>query len=147
MRLIMSVIFIAALAISVETFGATCTASAEAIFSPFEFEIDNCEVIKNSKGFYVDLSKLTTGDDTRDKHMKEKYLEVSKYPVATFKFTAKNKKSFTGILTLHGKKNQVRGKRDGETYKFKVDTKKFGISQAGYGSITIGRHITVTVTL
>src|SRR4051812_9417558 len=37
-----------------------------------------------SGAFTVHLSDLTTNNDMRDHHMKEKYLEVSKYPSAEF---------------------------------------------------------------
>lgn len=35
--------------------------------------------------FKIDLSKFTTGIETRDSHMKEKYLEVQKFPNAILK--------------------------------------------------------------
>jgi len=53
--------------------------------------------------FDVDLSTLETGMDLRDDHMKNKYLEVTKFPKATLKlpkFTPEKSGSVEGILTL-----------------------------------------------
>lgn len=69
----------------------------------------------------VDMTKLTTKIDLRDEHMKNKYLEVSKYPKAilTFKdlklpaelstFKKETTLPFNGDFTLHGKTNPVSG--------------------------------------
>lgn len=71
----------------------------------------------------VDLTTLTTKNDLRDNHMKNKYLEVSKYPEATLEiinlqlpkdFSAlsgqKTEVPFTGKFTMHGKTSAVAGK-------------------------------------
>lgn len=71
----------------------------------------------------VDLTKLTTKIDLRDDHMKNKYLEVGKYPEATLEivnlqlpadFSALTDKEtevpFTGKFTMHGKTSDVTGK-------------------------------------
>lgn len=71
----------------------------------------------------VDLTKLTTKIDLRDDHMKNKYLEVGKYPEATLEivnlqlpadFSALTDKEtevpFTGKFTMHGKTSDVNGK-------------------------------------
>lgn len=71
----------------------------------------------------VDLTKLTTKIDLRDNHMKNKYLEVGKYPEAILEivnlqlpvdFSALTDKDtevpFTGKFTLHGKTSDVSGK-------------------------------------
>ena len=147
MKLLNGLFIIAVLIQADISLGASCTASAEAVISPLEFEIDNCKVVAEKDSFIVDLAKLKTGDDTRDKHMREKYLETSKYPVAKFQFSARTKDTFTGMLSLHGKKKLIRGKRDGNTYKFKVDVTKFGIAIPEYGSINIAKHISITVKL
>ena len=69
----------------------------------------------------VDLTKLTTKIDLRDDHMKNKYLEVSKYPNAVLTLkdlklpadlsSLKNeiKLPFFGEFTLHGKTKPVTG--------------------------------------
>ena len=70
----------------------------------------------------VDLTKLTTKIDLRDDHMKNKYLEVSKYPEATLEFTNLELPTeismltekvaevpFKAKFTLHGKTSEVTG--------------------------------------
>lgn len=70
----------------------------------------------------VNLEKVTTKIDLRDDHMKNKYLEVAKFPTATlvikdFKMakpfeTLGDKETelpFSGELTLHGKTKPVTG--------------------------------------
>lgn len=72
----------------------------------------------------VDLSDLKTGVDMRDRHMKEKYLEVEKYKTATLNVkevslpenwnpkTKLDKTKFNGELTLHGEKKDIEGTFD-----------------------------------
>lgn len=65
----------------------------------------------------VPLGELKTGLDLRDKHMREKYLEVAKYPQAvlmversSFSMPADGKETrgkVVGLLTLHGKSRRV----------------------------------------
>ena len=69
----------------------------------------------------VDLTKLTTEIDLRDEHMKNKYLEVQKFPMAeiTFKefklpkavdsITDDVEIAFTGDFTMHGKTKPISG--------------------------------------
>ena len=70
----------------------------------------------------VDLNNLTTKIDLRDEHMKNKYLEVGKFPEATLEFvnlqlptdfaTLSDKETevpFTGKFTMHGKTSDVTG--------------------------------------
>lgn len=70
----------------------------------------------------MDLTTLTTKIDLRDDHMKNKYLEVSKYPKATLEFSnlelpvevakLSDKETavpFKGKFTLHGKTSEVTG--------------------------------------
>lgn len=72
--------------------------------------------------FVVQLKELTTKIDMRDDHMKNKYLEVEKYPMATLVITdlkiEKNiltagskieNQAFTGKLMLHGQESEVKG--------------------------------------
>lgn len=71
----------------------------------------------------VDLTKLTTKIDLRDEHMKNKYLEVGKYPEAILEITnlqlpadfstlsdKTTEVPFTGKFTMHGKTSDVTGK-------------------------------------
>lgn len=68
----------------------------------------------------VDLNKVTTKIDLRDDHMKNKYLEVSKYPDATLEFvnvelpatlsSTETEVPFKAKFTMHGKTSDVTGK-------------------------------------
>jgi hypothetical protein len=68
----------------------------------------------------VDLNKLTTKIDLRDDHMKNKYLEVGKYPEANLEFvnvelpaalsTSETEVPFKAKFTMHGKTSDVNGK-------------------------------------
>jgi len=74
------------------------------------------ENIMNTKAkFEVDLTSVKTGIDMRDGHMRDQYLETSKFPKAVFelskvlkadKVNLENQKSFDmtveGIFTVHG---------------------------------------------
>ncbi len=70
----------------------------------------------------MDLNTLTTKIDLRDDHMKNKYLEVSKYPKATLEFSnlelpvevtkltdTEIALPFKGKFTFHGKTSEVIG--------------------------------------
>ncbi len=78
---------------------------------------------KVSGQFEFELSSLDTGIETRNEHMKTKYLEVGKYPKAslelksasplagwTLKTPKVNDAEFNGVLTLHGVSKPVTGK-------------------------------------
>ena len=61
----------------------------------------------------VDLSKLDSGIELRDEHLKEKYLHIKKYPNATI-FIDKQKILFSGesnkikaVLKFHGKEKEI----------------------------------------
>lgn len=83
----------------------------------------------------VPLSNLDTGIGMRNTHMKEKYLEVAKYPNAVL-VVPKTAAGYpnggsgdaTGNLTLHGQTKPV---------KFHYDVKKEGAEYAVNGSVHI----------
>ena len=105
--------------------------------------------------FVCDLKAFTTGIDLRDQHMKERYLEVSKFPTARLT-VAKVKlpgdgdtASFDGKLTLHGVTKPITGsiEHDEKNYvvRFKVKTSEFGIPQASYKLVKVGETVDVKV--
>jgi hypothetical protein len=65
----------------------------------------------------VAMEKFTSGIELRDEHMKEKYLEVKKFPVATLKIremsfnpsAANQEQAFKGVLNFHGVEKNVDG--------------------------------------
>lgn len=102
--------------------------------------------------FEFNLSDLKTGITLRDNHMKEKYLEVAKYPTAKLSvmgLPAKDsqtdsKGDFKGSLTLHGETKEVSG-----TYTYagssKQLTAQFSIKVSDF-KIDIPKYLGVTVS-
>jgi polyisoprenoid-binding protein YceI len=113
-----------------------------------------------------DLRTLDTGISLRDEHMKEKYLEASKYPEADLDLKdLKLPESissltpvtvpFQGVLTLHGTKKPVSGSVDLKTISpgvilsvasFAIKLPDFGIEIPKYMGITIAEDVQLTVT-
>lgn len=78
----------------------------------------------------VPLNTLTTSIDLRDEHMKQKYLEIEKFPEATLKITdftmdrnylevegTQKNVPFKGLLKVHGVEKEVEGTADLESTK------------------------------
>jgi polyisoprenoid-binding protein YceI len=112
----------------------------------------------------VPLSNLTTGIGLRDQHMREKYLEVPKYPAATLaiaraalKWPAAGQKidgDAPGTLTLHGQTRPVSVhydvKAEGAWFsthgKFRINMNEFGISVPSYLGVTVKPDIEVNAS-
>lgn len=108
------------------------------------------------------MDALETGIELRDTHMKEKYLEVGKFPEAQLTITKldlpKTHKGenlpFEGQLTLHGVKKAVSGMatvdKEGSTLKtkfeFKTKIEDYGIQIPSYMGIKIANEVTVTTS-
>lgn len=100
----------------------------------------------------VDL-KDSDGIQTRNDHMKNKYLEIQKFPSAKLSLhpidlnpndlKAKFTKSFIGDLTLHGKTNPINGQFDFNPAENKAIA-KFQVSIPQY-NIDIPKHMGVVV--
>jgi polyisoprenoid-binding protein YceI len=114
-----------------------------------------------------DLTGLTTGIGLRDRHMKEKYLEVATHPRATLALEGVSvaalpagdrfdpvRVPWQGMLTLHGVTQRVSGEariaRAGNAVKtvaqFPVDISAFGIEVPSYMGITVAEKVEVKVT-
>lgn len=109
----------------------------------------------------VPLGRLDTGIALRDKHMKEKYLEVGTYPVARLSLPKSSVTPPTGggsragdakgSLTLHGKTKDVpvhwEAKDAGGQYNvrgtFRVDMREFGIVVPSYMGVTVKPDVDV----
>ncbi len=118
--------------------------------------------LKESKGkvsgeLTVSLDDFKTGISLRDSHMKEKYLEVKKYPQAKLKLkgidSSDGDHEFSADLTLHGKTNPIKGK-----YTLKTDGKKrslraefsiivtdFNIPVPSYQVLTVAKEVKVII--
>ena len=105
----------------------------------------------------VFLGKLDTGIELRNKHMKEKYLEVEKFPQTQLTLkksdvTNKGNGELQGSLKLHGVEKPITVKytaqADGKSVKmqgtFKLNFKDFGISVPTYLGITVKPDIEVS---
>lgn len=109
----------------------------------------------------VGLKDLETGIDLRDKHMREKYLEVEKFPAATLvvpldavTWPADGKSSegeAKGTFSVHGKSKEISFKykvtASGGTYAVEgeapVNFKEFDVNVPSYMGITVKPDITV----
>lgn len=135
-----------------------------------EGKIDITSDQKTSKingNFNFDLNSLNSGIEMRDSHMKEKYLEVDKFPTAQLSIEALktegiilknfNKKDlpFTGKLNLHGQNRAVSGtteiKMENDQLKilakFKIKSSDFSINIPTFAGITVGDEIEIEVEL
>ncbi|MEQ1666481.1 MAG: YceI family protein [Bdellovibrionales bacterium] len=116
-----------------------------------------------SGSFTLNLKDLNTGIGLRDKHMKEKYLEVDKYPdaILTFKnfsLAAPNSEAdqnITGTLKMHGVEKpvsvhaNVKTAANGTQFEgkseFTVKLSDFNISIPSYMGIKVADQVELTV--
>jgi polyisoprenoid-binding protein YceI len=112
----------------------------------------------------VPLANLSTGIALRDHHMKEKYLEVPKYPSATLVVAraalklpaagASSEADAPATLKLHGQGRPVTvhyvAKGDGSGFaidgKFRVKMDEFGITVPSYLGVTVKPDVNVNAT-
>jgi polyisoprenoid-binding protein YceI len=112
----------------------------------------------------VPLANLSTGIALRDKHMKEKYLEVQTYPSATLVITRSALKmppngerieaDVPGMVKLHGKARTVSvhydAKSDGAAFaahgRFHINMNDFGISVPSYLGVTVKPDVDVSAS-
>ena len=111
----------------------------------------------------VPLAGLDTGISLRNRHMREKYLEVNKYPDAELVVErsslqlpqpgASTKSNAQGQLTLHGRTKKVpfaySAKNVGGKYEVtgttQVDIRDFGIEIPSYMGVTVKPRVDVEV--
>lgn len=112
----------------------------------------------------VDLRSLNTGIDLRDEHMKNKYLEIATYPMATLtlnrveleKVPAElvgklTSQKFTGTLSFHGISKPVDGvfdvEADGKNLNVKaqysVKLSEFNIEIPSYAGIKVADKVDI----
>jgi polyisoprenoid-binding protein YceI len=109
-----------------------------------------------------DVTSFTTGNDNRDKDLRDNYFEVTKYPTITFVETGvagtPDAFTLTGNLTIHGvtKPVSIAGKVDGArvergkqhfayTGTATIDRRDFGMSLGRIvdGAIFVGDAVTI----
>jgi polyisoprenoid-binding protein YceI len=112
----------------------------------------------------VNLANLSTGIGLRDQHMRDKYLEVPKFPTTTLSVpraslkipagSEKTEADVQGTLTLHGQSHPVTvhydSKTDGGTLfshgKFHVNMNDYGITVPSYLGVTVKPDVDVTAS-
>lgn len=111
----------------------------------------------------VPLARLTTGIALRDKHMREKYLEVARYPNAELSVERARLKPPTsgpvsadaaGTMTIHGRSKRIvfhySAKRAGATIQVtataRLDLRDYGIVVPSFLGVTVKPEIDLTVT-
>lgn len=113
-----------------------------------------------------DLTSLDTGIKLRNEHMKEKYLEVAKYPNAKLSLTklslpkgqlagdfSADQIPFEGVLSLHGVDKSVSGvatvERKADRLKllatFSLVIDDYKIPTPGFSGITMAKDVQVSV--
>ena len=131
----------------------------------------NIEIESNQiKGeFIVAVGDLTTGIDLRDKHMKEKYLEVSKFPEASFNiskialpadFMVQRKVfsaiPFDGKIKIKNVEKDISGLADVDTTdgivikvstEFKTQISQFQIDIPSYLGIKVADEVVVKTSM
>lgn len=105
----------------------------------------------------VPLKNLDTKIELRNKHMRERYLEVAKYPNAELRVQKSAVKAAagkaSGVLSLHGKSKPTTfaytTKPDGGatavTGSFRVNILDFGIEKPGYAGVSVKPDVDVKV--
>jgi polyisoprenoid-binding protein YceI len=112
----------------------------------------------------VALGNLTTGIGLRDQHMRDKYLEVPKFPATTLVVARsaiavptsgqKSAGDAPGTLTLHGQSHPVTvhydSKGDGGGVvthgSFRINMNDFGITVPTYLGVTVKPEVDVSAT-
>jgi polyisoprenoid-binding protein YceI len=126
---------------------------------------------KIAKGnFELDLASLKSGIELRDDHMKNKYLDVKKYPKAELEISSiemsedltQSKevkiedKKFTGALTMRGKKVPVEGvfsvNRSANdslaklNAKFEIDIVNFDVEIPSYLGVKVAKTVKLEIS-
>lgn len=123
---------------------------------------------KVSGDLTFDMTSLSSGIGMRDSHMKEKYLEVQKYPQSKLHLTevtlpanwsskspAVKDAKFKGDLTMHGQTKPIEGTFtiEGDASKmkshanFEVNIANYGIEIPKYLGITVKNEVPVEITM
>ncbi len=106
----------------------------------------------SAKNVKVPLAGLKTGIDLRDKHMKDKYLEVEKYPEAELIEASGSDGNGKGRLKIRGIEKEIAGTyrivNDKEVeVKFPLKLSDYGITGIRYLGVGVKDETQVTVTL
>lgn len=99
----------------------------------------------------VDLRTLKTGIELRDKHMKEKYLQVDRYPYAILKTGEGKNGQGQGELEIRGISKPVQGtyslKGNKVEARFKINLSDYQISGIRYMGVGVKDEAEILVTV
>jgi len=105
----------------------------------------------------IDLNTFDTEMETRNEHMKEKYLEVNKAnnKMAIFKLEKLGTQDFQGKLTLHGVEKNITGQsvtKSSETdceatADFSLKLSEYNIEIPSYLGVTVAEDVVVKVSI
>lgn len=102
-----------------------------------------------AKNIVVGLKDLKTGITLRDKHAKEKYLQVDKYPEAILVYATGKGGKGEGRLKIRGIENDIQGtyEIDGDFLKadFPIKLSDFGITGIRYMGLGVDDTVQVHV--
>lgn|GEM_PF-4484728 len=97
------------------------------------------------------LDSLVTGISLRDEHMKKKYFETRKHPIAVLKNVVAEEGSFKAKLLIRGVEKEVEGEYEakgaGVSAKFKTTLSDFKIPEAKYMGVGVEDEVEVEVVL
>lgn len=112
--------------------------------------------------FAFHLDSLDTGIEKRDQHMKDRYLEVQRFPVAILTLVEplsiklpSVEVPFSGKLNLHGVERMVQGKvnvsQEGDQWAaradFQIQLSDFSIQVPAFAGVTVAENVGVRVQL
>ncbi|MBT3980287.1 MAG: YceI family protein [Bacteriovoracaceae bacterium] len=107
------------------------------------------KVVQTSK-IVADLTTLTTGVELRDQHTK-RYLNVKKFPVATFLKGRGKKGRIKGVLIVKGIEREIMAtyeiRGDRAVAKFKTLISDYGLEYIKYKEIFVKDEMWITITL
>ncbi|MES3038228.1 MAG: YceI family protein [Bdellovibrionota bacterium] len=99
----------------------------------------------------VNLKDLKTGVGLRDEHLKDKYLEVSKYPEAVLTLGEGKAGKGTGTIKVHGVEQPISGTYEVKgkflTAHFPLKISDFKIKEVNYKGIGAEDEVQVHVTV
>lgn len=114
------------------------------------FAVVNGDAV-TAENIVVNLKNIKTGMPLRDRHAKEKYLEVGKHPEAVLVKAVGKAGKGKGILKVRGVEKEVAGtyKIDGGflTAKFPVKVSEFGITGVKYMGVGVEDQVQIEVVV
>lgn len=97
------------------------------------------------------LDSLATGISLRDEHMKKRYFETQKHPIAVLKNIVADEGAFKAKLLIRGVEKEVEGEYEakgaGVSAKFKTSLSDFKIPEAKYMGVGVEDEVEVEVVL